>query len=645
MIATETIDKIYQAADIEEVIGGFVALKKFGANYKALSPFSQEKTPSFVVSPSKQIFKDFSSGKGGNVVTFLMEHEQFSYPEALRFLAQKYGIEIKETELTPAQKEKNSRRETLFIIHKVLADFLIDRLNREENFWQKYLRERKISPQIAEQFELGCAGSSYSEYSEYLQIQGYSSQDLVEAGVSSTSSEAGKLWDRFRGRLMFPIHNITGRVLGFGGRCVPNMDRKMAKYINSPDTDLYDKSSVLYGLYQAKKDIAIRETCVLVEGYMDVLALHQVGVTHAVACSGTSLSPNHVRLIRRFCKHIVLCYDADEAGTKATFRAINIVLEQQLQVSVLRLPSGQDPHDFATQGSEDVRAYFDLKPVDFLEFMVKYHRQKYGTDPNAISKSVSEVVDSIALISDAVKQELYLKSCAQWFDMDVGLIRQSLHHKASQKSQEVRHTHTEKKAAVRPLEKPLVDIESQQRSEDIHVKERELLRLMILYGNTEIQLPMVSEAGLILEDTYRTTVVEEIVAHLQQDQLQFNTPLIQTILEEVVAFLKQDRLPEDRFFLQHSEQEISKLSSDLVTERYALEDWHKIDVRIPEVDVAQNMGDTLMRWKETLLTQQLAEHVAHLETSEASQMDEIYRTIEEKTRIRREIRKRIKYSF
>ncbi|MGB5359188.1 MAG: DNA primase, partial [Eudoraea sp.] len=420
MISKFTIDQVYETARLEEVIGDFVQLKKSGSNFKGLSPFSDERTPSFMVSPVKQIWKDFSSGKGGNVVAFLMEHEHFTYPEAIKYLARKYNIEIEETERTDEQKEQADERESMYLVSEYAQQYF------EKTLWEKemgkaiglsYFRERGFTDDIIKKFGLGYCLDQWDAFTNSALEQGYQQVFLQKTGLTIVKEDANqtgvsKKFDRFKGRVMFPIHSMSGRVLGFGGRILSN-EKKAAKYLNSPESEIYHKSKVLYGIYFAKQAIAKEDNCYLVEGYTDVIQMFQRGIHNVVASSGTALTPEQIRLINRLTKNITVLFDGDAAGLRASLRGIDLILEQGMNVKVCTFPEGEDPDSFAKKNEEEkIILYLQENAKDFIQFKTSLLAKDAANDPIKKADTIREIVNSISKIPDRIKREIYIQECA-----------------------------------------------------------------------------------------------------------------------------------------------------------------------------------------------------------------------------------------
>jgi DNA primase len=413
LIAKSTIEKVFESSRVEEVIGDFVQLKKSGSNYKGLSPFTEERTPSFMVSPAKQIWKDFSSGKGGTVVTFLMEHEHFTYPEAIKYLAKKYNIEVEETQKTSEQKLEDSERESMYLITEFAKEYYRDNLVKSEegkSIGISYFKEREFSNEVIDKFELGYSFNKSNRFSEEALKKGYKLNFLEKTGLTIVKDD--KSIDRFKGRVMFPILSMSGRVLGFGGRTLKS-SKNTAKYINSPESLIYHKSKVLYGIFQAKQSIVKEDNCFLVEGYTDVIKLHQKGIINVVASSGTALTENQIRLVSRLTKNITVLFDGDNAGSRAALRGIDIILEQGMNVRICNLPEGEDPDSFAnSKQTDELISFFNEHSKDFIKYKASLLVDEAANDPAKKASVVRNMVESISKISDQIKKEIYIKECS-----------------------------------------------------------------------------------------------------------------------------------------------------------------------------------------------------------------------------------------
>src|SRR6195952_5012150 len=485
MITKPTIDRIMEATDIVEVIGEFVNLKKRGANYVGLSPFANERTPSFTVSPAKGIFKDFSSGKGGSAVTFLMELEKFTYPEALKWLAKKYGIEVEETVESFENKEEENRRESLMIVSAYASKFFHESLletDEGQNIGLSYFKERGFSNETIKKFELGYSPDQWEAFTGQALKEGYQEEFLTESGLS-VKRDNGSLYDRYRGRVMFPIHSFTGRVIAFGGRTLKS-DKNVPKYVNSPESEIYHKSNVLYGLYFAKKAIREEDNCYLVEGYADVLSVHQAGIENVVASSGTSLTVEQIKLISRFTKNITILYDGDAAGIKASLRGLDMMLEQGLNVKVVSFPDGHDPDSYVRKlGTNAFKKHIEENKKDFILYKTTLLLKDAGNDPIKKAEVIREIVESVAKIPDSIKASVFIKECSYILQIDERALLSELNKmrqaKAKKDGQQPNGRMTTPVDEYPGDDYPVVTEEPKE----TFSQEKEIVRLLLLYGN------------------------------------------------------------------------------------------------------------------------------------------------------------------
>ncbi|NND88079.1 MAG: DNA primase, partial [Flavobacteriaceae bacterium] len=479
MISRTTIDNVFETARVEEVIGDFVQLKKSGSNFKGLSPFSDERTPSFMVSPVKQIWKDFSSGKGGNVVAFLMEHEHFSYPEAIRYLARKYGIEIEETEQTNEEKEQASERESLYLVSEYAKKYFHQTLLKTEQgkaIGLSYFKERGFTPETIETFELGYSPDVWDAFTSEAIKKGYQLKFLEKTGLTIVKEE--KQFDRFRGRVMFPIRSMSGRTLGFGGRILTST-KKAAKYLNSPESDIYHKSKVLYGIFHAKQSIAKEDNCYLVEGYTDVIQLHQRGIKNVVSSSGTALTSDQIRLINRLTKNITVLFDGDAAGLRASLRGVDLILEQGMNVRICTFPEGEDPDSFARNHTlDEITTYLEEHAQDFINFKASLLASDSKNDPAKRAETIRDMVMSIAKIPDVIKREVYIKECARIMDISETVLFNTL---AQILNKDNRGGKGDRKApeAMKVVQKQEPQVQKVNAQYEL---ERKLIELLLLYG-------------------------------------------------------------------------------------------------------------------------------------------------------------------
>ena len=568
MIPQETIGKIFDSADIVEVIGDFIHLKKSGSNFKGLSPFANEKTPSFMVSPGKRIFKDFSSGKGGNVVTFLMEHEQLSYPEALKWLANKYNIEIEEAEETQEQIEAKHQKEALYLAHQFANEFFKTSLkdsNEGKSVGLSYLKKRGYNLNTIDEFELGYSPDDYNALENEAKKANYSLGPLKISGLIKEGEKGN--YDFFRGRIIFPIHNITGRIIGFGGRTL-RTDKKVAKYFNSPESDIYNKSNVLYGLFQSKNEIIKIDSCLLVEGYTDVISLHHNGIKNAVSSSGTSLTEGQIRLIKRFTNNVVILYDSDPAGINASFRGVDMILKAGLNVKVVLFPEGEDPDSYAHQlSNEDFKSYLNDNQIDFISFKANHLLEKTKNDPINISKTINDIIISISIIPDAVSRSVYIKKTAQIFEMDEELlineVRKKLRPNENFQSSNSLPSLASKNLPSKSFQKGI--------KHDLSKQEEDLIRLMLTYGAHSIKIEVLNENE---KSTVEYPLAQFIVEEILTDKLSYENEKYQLVFNEFLEGLEKGLILNEQHFVQN--HNLTSLVADLTTSQNILsENWEK----------------------------------------------------------------------
>lgn len=578
MIPKETVDKILETARIEDVVGDFVHLKKRGTSLIGLCPFHNESTPSFHVSVNKGIFKCFGCGKGGDSTRFIMEHEKASYPEALRYLANKYNIEIEEFVPSPERQEADNRRESLYVITTRAAKFF------QETMWDTpegktiglgYFRERGFRDDILKKFELGYSPDSWDAFIQKALAEGFKESFLEDAGLA-IRNDKGKLYDRFRGRVLFPIHSFTGRIIGFGGRTLKT-DKKVPKYVNSPESDIYHKSDVLYGLFFAKKAIRDLDNCYLVEGYADVLSVHQAGIENVVASSGTSLTSAQIRLIGRFTKNITILYDGDAAGIKASLRGLDMILEEGLNVRVVLFPDGNDPDSYVQKlGSTAFRTYIEKNQKDFILFKTSILLKDAGNDPIKKAGVIREVVESIAKIPDSIKASVFVRECSSLMQIDERSLITELNKLRQGKSKSPRQE------APEPLPPP----DGMEFSDDPRLleqlQEREIIRLLLTYGHELVHWDGIT-------DTYIAPYVISNMADVT-----FDDEVCKIIVEEYAKRIDDGELPTVQDFIKSRDQRIADLAISLVSSPYVLSDnWYdkrKIYVR----NETENMRATIL---------------------------------------------------
>ncbi len=627
MIPRDTVDKIIDAARVEEVLGEFITLKKRGANLLGLCPFHGEKTPSFTVSPVKGIYKCFGCGKAGNSVNFIMDHLNLSYPEALKWLANKYGIEVVEKEITPEEKEQLNERESMLIVMQYAARYIQDTMNQTDegkSIGLGYFLERGLRNDIIEKFQLGYSLEDRRGFTNAAVKAGYLPKYLAKTGMSILSNsyvegneiQVNDVFDRYAGRVMFPIQDEGGRVVAFGGRTLSN-DKKVAKYINSPETDIYHKSKVLYGLWLGKKAIQQKNTCYLVEGYMDVIAMHQAGIENVVASSGTSLTIEQIKAVHRFTNNIVVLYDGDAAGQKASDRAIPLLLEEGMNVKVLLFPDNHDPDSYSRLVSADEFAnYLESNAQDFLIF--KAHKLSAETKNDPIKKAtvIKDLVANIALIPDTITRTIYVKECANIMEMEEPILQVEV-NKLRRKSTDKQKRPDEETPSQLPPELT-ENLEQKGPSTEalkLHHEESELLRLMMNYGNIVVGV----EHKDLNNETYiqPLTIDEYVVFELLRDEIEFEDPINQLILDEFKHELQNHRLPLLNYFIQHPNPAISTFAINNAQINYSLSDkWGKFGVLVTDEknEVKKSAEHVLYSLKDKRLNKHIMEMKESLKT-------------------------------
>ena len=577
MIDQATIDRINDAARIEDVVGDYVTLKRRGVNLIGLCPFHNEKTPSFNVSPAKGIFKCFGCGKGGNAVHFIMEIEQLNYYEALKFLARKYHIEVHEKELTPEEVAARNERESLFLVNEYAQKYFTDTLWRHVDgkaVGMSYFHERGFRDDIIRKFQLGYSLDQRDAFTRAALKAGYNKDYLVKTGLTMEYDD-GRLNDRFRGRVMFPVHSLSGKVVAFGGRVLRKSD-KMAKYVNSPESDIYHKSNELYGIYFAKQAIVREDRCYLVEGYTDVISMHQCGIENVVASSGTSLTGGQIRLIHRFTNNVTVLYDGDAAGIKASIRGIDLLLEEGMNIQVLLLPDGDDPDSFAkSHNASDFIAFIKENSTDFIRFKTKLLMEDAGNDPIKRAGLVTDIVRSIAIIPDQIIRAEYVRECSNLLNVGEQTLYYEINKiKGREREKRFAEQHRQGTSAPAPVppETPLPTLQEVAAGR-FEQEERNLLQVLIKYGH----LPLFKD-----EEAQRDkTVAEYIVEELDCDGLVLENPLHRQMLDECRQHLGEAGFQADRHFLNHPDGRISRLAADLIADKYVLSRVHTRSRALP----------------------------------------------------------------
>ena len=615
MISRSTIDQVYETARLEEVIGEYVTLKKSGANFKGLSPFTQERTPSFMVSPAKQIWKDFSSGKGGNVIAFLMEHEHFTYPEAIRYLAKKYNIEIEETEESPEQKKIKDTKESMFLVAQYAADFF------QKNLWETeagksigltYFKERGFKDQTLKKFALGYSPDAFDALSKQAQKEGYNLEFLEKTGLVIVNEN--RQIDRFRGRVIFPIRSMSGRIQGFGGRIL-SQNTKTAKYLNSPESEIYHKSKALYGIYESKQAIAKNDVCLLVEGYTDVIQMHQSGITHVVSSSGTALTVDQIRMINRLTSNIVVLFDGDAAGLRASLRGIDLILEQGMNVRVCSFPQGEDPDSFAKSNTtEEINTFLEEQSKDFIQFKASLLSKEAKNDPVSKAETIREIVESISKIPDVIKQEIYIQNCATIMQISEDALFSAL----AQINQKNKQKGSKKLVPNDPVALVKKTVGSSVKVDRVFELEKQIIAILLTYGNQELNFEEIilksNEEGELIQETQKISakVYEKIFLDLQQDEIELSQENFKKLFYQLIEFYQSDQgdLNLERI-MQTDDIAQNEIITDLIMkeEQYQLHDWEKrnVFVKMKGTEVVQLVSETILSMRRYLIDQKITE--------------------------------------
>ena len=592
---------ILDTVHIEEVVGDFVSLKKRGANLIGVCPFHKEKTPSFIVSPAKGIFKCFGCGKAGDSVRFVMEHEHYSYPEALRYLANKYGIIIEEKEQSPEELMAQNEREKMFNINTFAQQYFSDIMkNNDEGLavGMSYFRERGFRDAIVDKFQLGYCLNQRDAFIQYAIRNGYSKELLLKTGLASGNED--RMYDRYQGRVIFPIHNLTGKVIGFGARILGG-DKTKAKYLNSPESEIYNKSQTLYGIFFAKNEISRLDNCILVEGYADVLSMHQAGIENTVASSGTSLTTEQIRLISRYTKNITILYDGDNAGIHAALRGTDMILEEGMNVRIVVLPPDEDPDSFVQKNPiEKVREYIEKNAKDFISFKTQLLLKDTANDPIKRADVVKDIINTIAVIPDAIYRATYIKECSRLMEMSEQSLMNELNKQLRAKIRKNNPSQNVQDVVVEE-----VKVEPQNLTVNTvpvgFYQEQELVKLLLMYGDTEIDFDDVDENNNTV--VYKVSVASLIIDDLKNDDLLFGDETHRIIFDIFDKALDEGVLPKEQFFVSHENTRISELAANLLSSPYKLDNWEKKEIKVKkEEDVLSKMVVTsLLRFKDMVL--------------------------------------------
>ncbi|MDG1394454.1 MAG: DNA primase [Flavobacteriaceae bacterium] len=601
MISKATIDQVFDTARVEEVIGDFVQLKKSGSNFKGLSPFSEERTPSFMVSPVKQIWKDFSTGKGGTSVSFLMEHEHFTYPEAIKYLARKYNIEIEETVQSDSDKEAAGERESMYLVSEFASKYYQNTLLKTDPgkaIGLSYFKERGFTEQTIKDFQLGYSTDAWSGLTDIALKKGYQLKYLESTGLSIVKET--KQFDRFKGRVMFPIHSMSGRVLGFGGRILAK-NEKAAKYLNSPESDIYHKSKVLYGIYYAKQTIAKEDNCYLVEGYTDVIQFHQKGIKNVVSSSGTALTPDQIRLINRLTKNITVLFDGDPAGIRAALRGIDLILEQGMNVKICTFPEGEDPDSFAKQNTlEELKAYLKENAKDFIAYKASLLMEEAQNDPVAKANLIRDMVTSISKVTDNIQREIYVRECSRIMDISEEVLFSTLAQMGKKAQSDANKSYSQKQKAFEVVKSTAAPIKV-----DIQYElEQKIIEILLLYGSRtedfeDLILKENDKGTLDLEPViHQVKVFEKIFLDLQEDEMQFTNENFKTLFYTIIDSLNQTEEFVIESFVNHLDPVLASDVTNILMneERYNLHNWEKNNIfpKQKDVSIAQLVSETIL---------------------------------------------------
>ena len=601
MISKSTIDQVFDTARVEEVIGDFVQLKKSGSNFKGLSPFSEERTPSFMVSPVKQIWKDFSTGKGGTSVSFLMEHEHFTYPEAIKYLARKYNIEVEETVQSDSDKEAAGERESMYLVSEYARTYYQNTLLKTDAgkaIGLSYFKERGFTDETVKEFQLGYSTDAWSGLTDTALKKGYKLKYLESTGLSIVKET--KQFDRFKGRVMFPIHSMSGRVLGFGGRILAK-NEKAAKYLNSPESDIYHKSKVLYGIYYAKQTIAKEDNCYLVEGYTDVIQFYQKGVKNVVSSSGTALTPDQIRLINRLTKNITVLFDGDPAGIRAALRGIDLILEQGMNVKICTFPEGEDPDSFAKQNTlEELQTYLKENAKDFIAYKASLLMEEAQNDPVAKANLIRDMVTSISKVTDNIQREIYVRECSRIMDISEEVLFSTLAQMGKKAQNDANKSYNQKQKAFEVVKSTAAPIKV-----DIQYElEQKIIEILLLYGNRkeafeDLILKENDKGALALEPViHEVKVFEKIFLDLQEDEMQFTNENFKTLYYTIIDRLNQTDDFIIETFVNHLDPALASDVTNILMneERYNLHNWEKNNIfpKQKDVSIAQLVSETIL---------------------------------------------------
>ena len=658
MIDRVTIERIQDAAQIVDVVSDFITLRKRGANYVGLCPFHDDHSPSFYVSPAKNICKCFACGEGGAPVHFIMKHEQLSYYEALKYLAKKYHIEVEEKELTDEEKQEQSIRESLFILNEYARDFFVKTLHEHPEgkaVGMSYFRERGFRDDIINKFQLGYSLEQRDAFSTEALRAGHQREYLLKTGLAVGGENTPSLTDRFRGRVIFPIHTLSGKVVAFGGRILKKAENT-GKYINSPESEIYSKSNELYGIYFAKNAIVKQDRCYLVEGYTDVISMHQAGIENVVASSGTALTQGQIRLIRRFSKNITVLYDGDTAGINAALRGIDLLLEEGMNVKVVLLPDGEDPDSFARkQNAESFTRYIDEHEVDFIRFKTQLMLEEAADDPIKRAGLIANLVQSIAVIPNTITRSVYIHDCANLLGVDEKMLVREVNKIRLKNFEKQKKSSSDKKEDL-PVEND--DMFRSIFSEDPYEKyERQIIRYIIRYGMNPIyrrfekekrrEGKKAVEVDVLVEEG--PSVIHFVEYDLERDHIEFTHPLYRQVFEEAVEKSGEADFVPDKYFLYHPNPKISELASEVMTDKYHLSKIHAklLGESMNDKDsclIEENSLETLVprattELKNAYVLQKIEKVKKAMQTADSNQMITLLQELQQLQNIKKELAK------
>ena len=622
MIDRETIERIMDTAKVEEVVGDFVSLRKRGVNMIGLCPFHNEKTPSFTVSPSKNLWKCFGCGKGGNAVHFIMEHEQLSYPDAIKWLAKKYHIEIKERERTEEEIQQENIRESMFVINQYALQYFTETLHSSEEgkaIGLNYFRNRGLRDETIKKFSLGYSLEQRDSFAKTAIAAGYNPEIIAKTGVCY-STEDGRLQDRFWGRVIFPVHTISGKVVAFGGR-VLQTNAKAAKYVNSPESEIYHKSDHLYGLYFAKQAIMQKDRCILVEGYLDVISMYQAGIQNVVASSGTSLTTGQIRLIHRFTRNITLLYDGDKAGIKASIRGIDMLLEEDMNINVVLLPEGEDPDSYAqSHSTEEVEEYIEQNKVDFIRFKTNLLLDEVGEDPIKRAGLIGDVVKSIAVVPNDILRSEYIKKCSDMLNIGEQVLVKETAQIRMHRAEELQKRRTNEKNKENEENGENIEVSDEfkksiidnYKNNPLHHKEKAIIQFMLKNGGKLLQVP---ESKLDNTPAFTETIISHLYYSFEADGIEFSHPLYKKIFQEAAEHAADLGFNPEKHFMTHPDSEVSALTAELCSERYLLSKFFSEQNSDERNDLAILFEQTTrlaISYKQSIVDEMLKETMARL---------------------------------